>query len=55
MAIRAFLSFILSLGRAQTKTCPEKWTEFNGHCYMIGNVLDVQSKVKLTEIFMKTI
>ena len=55
MAIRAFLSFILSLGRAQTKTCPEKWTEFNGHCYMIGNVLDVQSKVRLTEILMKLI
>ena len=38
-----FLTFLATLGRAEEK-CPDKWTKYNGHCYMIGNVLGEETK-----------
>ena len=47
-----FLTFLATLGRAEEK-CPDKWTKYNGHCYMIGNVLGEETKGLKSKINQK--
>ena len=42
--LQFFLILLVTLGKSEEGKCPDKWTKYNGHCYMIGNVLGEESK-----------
>ena len=47
--ISKFLIYLVTIGRAaensaRASSCPDKWREHNGHCYLLGNLLGEETK-----------
>ena len=46
ISLNIFLLFLVTIGRVNCEGCPDKWREFEGHCYLIGNLLGDETKAR---------